>query len=157
MKRPFYHFFFLISISLFSILPTQAQIAIQTWDFDLNTGTLSFTINGVSSVSISNIDCSKFYLQGAQAPAGQTVPQVQLSGCTPGIPNGNKFSLQLSNQVLDNVKLNAGIGTTLADTFLSIESGNGVEEGSNELRAYSQQDADQASQFIVCLIVGRGR
>ena len=131
------------------LLLCRAQIRIDRWDLDLNSGDLSFDIAGLSSVDITGLDCTKFYLQGSRAAAGATVPSVQLSGCESAVSASNTFSFLLLNEDLDRVKLATGIATQLSNTYLSVESGNGVTDGTDELQAYTQQEAVQASIYTV--------
>ena len=137
----------LISCLLF-ILSVRCQVSIVSWNFDLDAGSLSFALTA-STLDITSLDCTKFYLQGSQAAFGQTVSRVQLTDCGGSSSAANLFDIQLTENDLNSVKLATGIATQLSNTFLSVDSGNGVVEGGNELQTYSQQTAIQASTYQV--------
>ena len=141
--------FCILLLICFCILAS-AQIQISQWEFDLNTGFLRFEIAGLSTVDISGLDCTKLHLLGSRAAVGVTVVDVQLTGCESAVSFSNEFSFQLLNGDLDSVKLATGIATLVSNTYLSVDSGNGVTDGTNELQAYSQQEAVQASLYTVC-------
>ena len=141
---------YILLLSCLWIIPARAQIGISTWKLDMNTGILRFEISDLSTVDITSLDCTKLHLQGSQAAAGVTVPDVQLSGCESAVSISNTFSFHLLNGDLDSVKLATGIATQMSNTYLSVDSGNGITDGADELRAYSQQEAVQASVYKVC-------
>ena len=140
-----------ISCLLF-ILSVRCQVGISIWNLDLNVGSLSFVITA-STLDITNLDCTKFYLQASQAASGQTVTRVQLSVCGSSNSTANQLDIQLTVNDLNRVKLATGIATATSNTFLSVDSGNGVVDSGNELQAYSQQTAIQASTYKVSILI----
>lgn len=127
-------------------------MTIVSWDLDLDVGSLSFVLLA-ADLDITSLDCTKFYLQGSRAAFGQTVSTVQLSACGSSTSTGNLFDIQLSENDLNRVKLATGIATTLSNSFLSVDSGNGVVDGGDELQSYSQQFAVQASNYQVNILI----
>ena len=121
---------------------------LNSWSLDLDEGTFTLNVGGVSSIDPANTNCTRFRFinQASTVPSTSFTLSdcVSREGIGPG-PVMARFALQESD--LNSLKLLQDLGTDATNTFLEIRSGNMLyEDGtSNELSPISGTSAAAAT------------
>lgn len=73
----------------------------------------------------------------------------RLTGCTSQITGITTITLTLSAPDLRSLKLNRNLGTSVANSFIVIETGNGIRASGIELRPILVSNARQANEYFI--------
>ena len=125
-------------------------VALHQWELDLNTGTLSLTARGTSRIDFTNLDCEQFTIINDDIV--NPPHRLPLSGCDNqrGMAGGVSLQFDLTQDDLRALKLNQNLATGAGNSFLSIDSNNGIldfTDPSMELASISFASAMQVSTY----------
>ncbi len=108
-----------------------------SWTINLNTGQLGLTYD--EPVNATSLDVTGITLQNA---ATATTSYTLTTSSSPS-PNGTSLSIALSATDLDNLKLNTGLTTALADSFIIITNTSVDDMNNNDVVAIADGTAQQ--------------
>ena len=123
-------------------------VSLNQWRLDLNTGTLSLTAQDTSRIDFTSLDCQQFTIVNDDVP--DPPHRLPLTGCD-NQRRLSEVSLQfdLTQDDLRALKLNQSLATGVTNSYLSIDSGNGIVDNfdGTELASLSFDDALQVSVY----------
>lgn len=110
---------------LFYMLLFIFLVSLNQWELDMDTGTLSLTARDTSMIDFTRLDCEQFTI--VNNDVSNPPHRHQLGGCD----NQRRLSsvsleFDLTQDDLRALKLNQNLATGPANSYLSIDSGNGI-------------------------------
>ena len=126
---------------------------LNSFELDMDAGTLTLTAAGVARLRLSNVDCTRFVLQNKEDVRVTTTYQPQtyrLTGCSSTVLSSAVIvRLSMTTTDLDKIKLNQQLAVSQSRSFISIDTNNGLVDDSSgdELESFSQNDAKLVSDF----------
>jgi len=121
-------------------------VSLSQWQLNLDIGTLTLTVQNAPGITFTGLDCSQFTIVDDNVVNPPN--QYQLRGCENQRLSGVAgLQFDLTEADLRALKLNQNLATSEGNTYLSIATGNGILDSSNddELLPLSFDDAEQAS------------